>query len=681
MGIIEDVCKVFPALLDAAKRRWSGQLHKRLTDALPGQNENEQLVSSSILLEKRHAVNCVRMTRIYANSTSGGSGGSSGSTSAEVSNMSEMNHRVDAILAHVAHLDNIPTLQLIPNGHFMVSYKDKPFQITKDIFMKIDEIRYDEKTGNIVTISILLMSNVLSASDISQFVDNMYATYQEDLKNSLGKNIYFFDQKYKGSTPPRMPADTSAESIANHRRMLIQSAPKQLNFTMTPFYSNKRFGNIFGTDVRKVQNRVEFFLNNRDWYDRKGIPYQLGIMLSGLPGTGKTSIIRAIANLTKRHIINVNFANITTATQLKNLFYNERIEVYTDCNMSDTKSFFIPIDQRLYILEEIDAVSNILKQRSMDDTANTNATGDMNVVVADELTLGEILTVLDGTMEIPGRMIIMTSNHPEFLDRALLRPGRIDVNAKFGNATRELIAEMWEEYLEIPFPKDRISELPDGTLTPAEASEVIMRYCKSADLDDHLIDLVIRELSSHQKEEVVNAPQKEERIVLTNMETPKESVVATVSYSPQDDTEMQGLSPEPPKDLMEYAVESTQGSVVSDDVKTSANVDPTLLSSYPKTMNKILQVYEKWVKFNMQHTPPPSINKYIKPDLKEISTLMLKIKYNEGLDDKIYNSIKYLENLSQIKSGLKLFINPEDMFEGPSSYAFDNGTSSYSFLE
>lgn len=623
MGIIEDVCKAFPALVDSIKKRLSGNLHKRLVDALPNKHD-ERLESSSILLEKRHNVNCVRMMRMYANAING-SNGSGASTNAEIAHMAEMNHRVDAILSHVAHLDNIPTMQLIPNGHFMVSFKDKPFQITKDIFMKIEEIRHDEKTGNIVVIEIMLMSNTLSASDISKFVDNLYATYQEELKNSLGKNIYFFDQKYKGSAPPRMPVDTSAESVTNHRRMLIQSAPKQLSFTMTPFYSNKRFNNIFGTDVRKVQTRVEFFLNNREWYDRKGIPYQLGIMLSGLPGTGKTSIIRAIANLTKRHIINVNFANITTATQLKNLFYNERIEVYTDCNMSDTKSFFIPIEQRLYILEEIDAVSNILKQRT--ENADDNNSG--REVIADELTLGEILTVLDGTMEIPGRMIVMTSNHPEFLDKALLRPGRIDVNAKFGNATRELIAEMWEEYLEIPFPKERISELPNGILTPAEASEVIMRYSKSSDVDT---DQIIRDLSSSTEKKEETREAKEEDI-------PSEA----------------------PQGLLQHTV--------SEDTIKDVQIDPTLMSMYPKTMNKISEVSKKWLKIDTNYK------------LDVVTKLLIRIKYTDDLDIRIYNDIKYLEYFSQIETALRLYVNQEDMFGEPTPVENNlSGTSSFSFL-
>ena len=101
---------------------------------------------------------------------------------------------------------------------------------------------------------------------------------------------------------------------------------------------------------------------------------------------------------------------------------------------SEVQSFFIPIDQRIYVLEEIDAIGNIVKQRQ-----NTNAGNDKPESLNDEVTLAEILTVLDGTMEVPGRIIIMTSNHPETLDRALVRPGRIDVHVHFGFSKCEKI--------------------------------------------------------------------------------------------------------------------------------------------------------------------------------------------------------------------------------------------------
>jgi hypothetical protein len=149
--------------------------------------------------------------------------------------------------------------------------------------------------------------------------------------------------------------------------------------------------------------------------------------------------------------------------------------------MSETQSYFIPIEQRIYVLEEIDAIGDIVKQRTEDDHAKST--------VNDELTLMEILTVLDGTMEIPGRIVVMTSNHPEVLDKALIRPGRIDVKVHFGYSKRELIAEMFEAYFDMPFPKDEIHRLPDRMLSPAEVGQVLFKHFDTLSCEDVINDL------------------------------------------------------------------------------------------------------------------------------------------------------------------------------------------------
>ena len=514
IGIVDDMCKAAPTFMKNVQEKLGGFMNTRVKCAIDSVTSSldDQLSNSSVMLDKRHPTNSITMMRIYMHESNANQ---NTHLPKESTDPTEMNIMVDAILSRVAGLDNIPTLRLNPNGKFLVSYKEKPIQITNEIFMRIDNIATDNKTGHVNSIKITLLSNTLSASEISKFIQTVYGAYQEELKNSLGKNIYFFDHKVRDMGPPPMPVGQGVEKVMNHKRMMIQTAPKMLSFTMTPFYSNKKFSNIFGTEVRKIQQRVEFFANNKSWYDEKGIPYQLGILLSGLPGTGKTSIIRAIANMTKRHIVNVNFGSITTASQLKNLFYNDKLVVYNDNSMSDTKSYFIPIDQRLYVLEEIDTVGDVIKQRRMDVNAPKVD------VVPDELTLGEILTVLDGTMEIPGRMIIMTSNHPELLDRALLRPGRIDVKASFGNAPRDLIVEMFTAYVEGIFPKNRIPELPHNLLTPAEVGEVLMKFCKA----EYDINEIIDQLVAYAKEKCPSefmSPSPSSTQTDMNVSTPKD---------------------------------------------------------------------------------------------------------------------------------------------------------------
>lgn len=483
MSIMDDLGKSVPKFFNEIKEKISNKFSDKVKEKINNEIiKPKNLSETSISLNTRHFVNTVTMTRIFQKENNS----SSSTTTYDNTSSEESNRIVDSVLSYISKLDNIPTLSLINKGNFMIVFKDKSIQMTKDIYVKIDNITFTT-TGDLSSIKLSLLSNNISSAEITKYVMNLYNNYLQEIKNSLGNNIYFFDQKSLEGSPPPLPNTLDSASIENHKMMLIKTAPKQLSFTMTPFYSNKKFSNIFGNDIRLIEHRVIFFLENRQWYDDKGIPYQLGLLLSGLAGSGKSSCVKAIANLTKRHIINVNFGNIKTATQLKNLFYSEKINVY-DSSFSNQQSYFIPVDQRLYVLEEIDAIGDIVKQRTMES--------ENEKVLNDQLTLGEILTVLDGTMEIPGRIIIITTNHPEMLDKALIRPGRIDVHVKFGYADCNLIKEMYEAYLDTKIPEEEINNLPDKLLSPAEISQVLFRHFNS----NHSYKEIIEDLNNTAKQ-------------------------------------------------------------------------------------------------------------------------------------------------------------------------------------
>ena len=420
-------------------------------------------------LSKRHEVNTFKMTRMYSSITD--------------SSLDETNAMIDSVLAFVSKLENVPTFNLISKGQIIIGYKDQPIQITPDIMLTIDQLDFVKDSGSVEKISITLLSKTITAYEIAAFVKKVYSDHLQELKNSLGDDIYYFDNKPK-DTNVNPPLGNSSSEYKAYKRMLIQSSPKQLSFSMTPFYSNKSFQNIYGKEVREIERRVNFFLENRPWYDRKGIPYQLGILLSGISGAGKTSVIRAIANKTKRHIVNVNFATITTATQLKNMFFSDKIQVVNDS--ANPQTYFIPIHQRLYVLEEIDALGDIVKQRTGSKRRGTEQ-------IPDELTLGEILSVFDGTMEVPGRMIVMTTNHPEVLDQALVRPGRVDVQVHFGAATREFIVEMFKGYMDRDMDPSLFHRLPDRVMSPAEVGQVLFRHFGTEHTDQEIVRDLVRE--------------------------------------------------------------------------------------------------------------------------------------------------------------------------------------------
>jgi chaperone BCS1 len=62
------------------------------------------------------------------------------------------------------------------------------------------------------------------------------------------------------------------------------------------------------------------------------------------------------------------------------------------------------------------------------------------------VTLSGLLNALDGVAAQHGRIVVMTSNHPERLDPALVRPGRIDVKVELGHADDTQIATMFARF-------------------------------------------------------------------------------------------------------------------------------------------------------------------------------------------------------------------------------------------
>ncbi len=244
----------------------------------------------------------------------------------------------------------------------------------------------------------------------------------------------------------------------------------------TEFTSFKTFNNIYFKDKDILLKHLESFHNVDSIYKKLGMPHTFGLLLSGEPGTGKTSIIKAIVNKYNKVIINVPMSLIKTKTNLMNIFYT----LYYGKDL-------IPYDNRVYLFEEIDCNGwdDIVKKREYivekklkTDSLKTdiaNATYEDN----DALTLGAILEIIDGLVEFQGRMIIMTTNHPEVLDPALLRAGRIDMHIHMGKLRREDIGAIYKDWTGKSI-KD-ISRIPNERYTQADIGQLIFKYKNSPD--------------------------------------------------------------------------------------------------------------------------------------------------------------------------------------------------------
>lgn len=381
-----------------------------------------------------------------------------------------MNQYAEAVLHRVLATPGVPALLMAMNGEWIPRAKgeaeDAEFVVELEPDVRLRLTRCEQSPWDVNALELTLTSKTRSATDLVAFVERAYDDYATYVNTSLSSRICFFDQKDHGDFRGN-PYDGTANEAAKKKYDII-NAPPHLSFVQLPFHSNKSFANLCGPEVRQIAQRVEFFVHNRAWYDAKGIPYQLGLMFSGCSGSGKSSCVRAIANYTGRHVVNVNFANVKTVTQMKKLFYSDDVYVYKSEDGRECTKLRVPIDKRIIVMEEIDALgSTIFDRRGGNGGA---ATG-----LADEITLGHMLQVLDGNMETPGRMIVVTSNRPDLLDEALIRPGRIDMNVQFRPASRETIGEMYAKLNDADLPREHLAGVPDGQLSSADAMEVMFR--------------------------------------------------------------------------------------------------------------------------------------------------------------------------------------------------------------
>lgn len=157
-----------------------------------------------------------------------------------------------------------------------------------------------------------------------------------------------------------------------------------------------------------IVQEIKKFEERREWSLMRGLPHRLGIMLDGPAGTGKSSLLHAIASETGRSLYYLNLGGVEDDKELTDLVSSGR-------NWRKT----------LLVIEDFDAtgakVSREPKKGKKSDDDKPKG-----------VSLSALLNVLDGLIAPDGLVVIATTNHPERLDPALIRPGRFDIRCHLG---------------------------------------------------------------------------------------------------------------------------------------------------------------------------------------------------------------------------------------------------------
>lgn len=245
--------------------------------------------------------------------------------------------------------------------------------------------------------------------------------------DSLLRDVVEYNQQFVSKVPPMMKV-----------------ADKWGNWCSSGKVKSKTMNNIFVKEKENLLLDIDRFSNSRPWYESRGIPYKRGYIFYGLPGNGKTALCMALANHLDKDLHFLSFGIIDSDDELRKLFRNLT-------------------DSSILVLEDIDAL--FVERENNGDSKS--------------ITFSGLLNCLDGAFSKEGVITIMTTNHIEKLDPALIRAGRIDIHLEVTNPTRENAQHYIQKFFENSELK--LSNYVDGSMPMVNIQDICLQNKEDAE--------------------------------------------------------------------------------------------------------------------------------------------------------------------------------------------------------
>lgn len=204
---------------------------------------------------------------------------------------------------------------------------------------------------------------------------------------------------------------------------------------------------VLEADLREqfVGDVVEF-LAREEAYGRLGVPWHRGYLLHGPPGTGKTSIARAVASHFGLDVYYLPLADL-------------------DADASLLQLVAAVSARSMLLLEDIDVAVSAALNREEHDTE------------ASKISMSGLLNALDGVATPHGLITVMTTNRLDVLDDALVRPGRVDRRFEIGPLTPAQAAKLVSQFTGTAVTHDWPYDWPDHEITPADLVGILIQHC------------------------------------------------------------------------------------------------------------------------------------------------------------------------------------------------------------
>lgn len=324
-----------------------------------------------------------------------------------------------------------------------------------------------------ITIKITVTKNII---DNPEFIEWQQQFQQpkssinsnpDDNKNkgeSDGKTIDFPKLDFIPNMMPMFSQPPPPRKITDEKitKELIATKLNSMEKSIDTLYLRQR-------DINKLITCLHQFKDKKDLLESLGFQNKLNILLYGMPGTGKSTTITAIATYMQRDIYYVDLKEAKTNKDLQLIFD------YVNKNVKGGG---------IIVFEDIDSMTNVvLKRRDPKDmtVSELAAIGDK------ELTLEYLLNILQGTLTIDDSIIIVTTNHINHLDPAFYRDGRFDVKIELKLCDRYQIDMIYQRILGRKLTDELLDKIPEDKYTPASIIFHIKDYIFNPDATDEEI--------------------------------------------------------------------------------------------------------------------------------------------------------------------------------------------------
>ncbi|CAM0151370.1 unnamed protein product [Urochloa decumbens] len=232
----------------------------------------------------------------------------------------------------------------------------------------------------------------------------------------------------------------------------------------------------------EIMEDLNTFREAKEYHSKVGKAWKRGYLLHGPPGTGKSTMIGAMANLLRYDVYDLDLTSIKDNAELRKLFL-------------DTT------DKSIIVIEDIDAIEvELTTKRKGKEAAQENSNSHrVKIELPDKnedhgkVTLSGLLSFVDGLWSACGseRIFVFTTNHIDRLDPALIRRGRMDRHIKMSYCKFEAFKMLAKSYLDITEHSlfSEIGQLLDEiNTTPADVADNLMPRGKRNGEMDRLLD-------------------------------------------------------------------------------------------------------------------------------------------------------------------------------------------------